>query len=205
MDEARIKAFLAPRNTGYGYGDGSGYGDGYGDGSGYGSGDGYGDGSGYGSGYGGLKAYGGKPVYYIDATPTILTAVRHNYAKGYIIKEDFTLSPCFVARVDDCYAHGATLRDATRDAMTKAMQSMSLEERLAKFKEAFPSLEDKATCREFHEWHHTLTGSCTMGRDEFVKAHGLDMDATYTVGYFLHITSDSYGKDVIGKLKKSYN
>ena len=43
-----------------------------------------------------------------------------------------------------------------------------------------------------------------MGRDSFVKSHGLDMDKEYTVKYFLDITSDAYGKDIIRQLKESY-
>jgi hypothetical protein len=84
------------------------------------------------------------------------------------------------------------------------MESLPLEERLRKFKDAFPRLDTEASCREFYDWHHILTGSCTMGRDEFVKAHGLDMDKRYTVGYFLDITESAYGGDAIRELRKLY-
>ena len=84
------------------------------------------------------------------------------------------------------------------------MEEMPLEARLEKFKEEFPSLEGKATCATFYKWHHILTGSCRMGRDKFVQAHGLDMDAEYTVEYFLSITSESYGSNEIRKLREMY-
>ena len=43
-----------------------------------------------------------------------------------------------------------------------------------------------------------------MGRDEFVKAHGLSMDKDYTIAYFLEITANAYGGNIIKQLKASY-
>ena len=68
----------------------------------------------------------------------------------------------------------------------------------------YPSLGTKAKCAEFYRWHHILTGSCTMGRNEFVKAHELDMDKDYTVGYFLTITANSFGGEIIKQLRELY-
>ena len=189
-----------------GDGDGSGYGSGDGSGYGSGSGYGYGDGSGDGSGYGdGLKVFNGVKVWYVDDVPTLIDQVKGNIAKGRIINDDFTTKPCYIARVDNCFAHGETSRKALADATEKALGDMSIEERIAKFKAKFTSLSTKSKCSEFYKWHHILTGSCTMGRDAFVKSHGLDMDKEYTVKYFLDITSDSYGKGIIKQLKQSYD
>lgn len=74
----RIKEFL---NVG------SGYGSGYGFGSGCGSG--FGDG--YGDGYG-VKKVNNHDIYIVDDTPTIITALFNNYAKGYIVGNDLTLA-----------------------------------------------------------------------------------------------------------------
>jgi len=200
--------------SGYGDGDGSGYGsgsgDGSGDGSGYGDGDGsgYGSGSGSGSGYGygyGLKEYNGETIWYVDDVPTLIDQVHGDYARGRIINGDMTTTPCYITRVENSFAHGDTLKSAYADAEAKAMEKMPLEERISKFKTEFPSLQCSATCAEFYKWHHILTGSCTMGRDQFVKSHGLDMEREYTVEYFLSITSDAYGRDAIRKLKEMYN
>jgi len=196
---------------GYGYGFGSGYGFGFGfsSGDGYGSGDGSGDDSGDGDGYGygdgdGLKAFNGERVLYIDGVPTLIDQIKCNIAKGRIIKDDLTTEPCYIARVDNSFAHGKTNREALADATKKALEDMPVEKRIAKFKAEFPSLSKKAKCSEFYEWHHILTGSCTMGRDNFIKSHNLDMNKKYTVEYFLDITSGSYGKDIIKQLKESY-
>ena len=185
--------------SGYGYGDGDGDGDGEGSGCGYC--DGYGDGYGYGDG---LKTYDGRPVYYIDGVQTLIERVRGDYAKGYIISKDLTIQPCYVARCENSFAHGLTLKEAVRDAEAKAMEDLPEEERIARFLAQFPSLNTKAKCSEFYKWHHILTGSCTMGRNEFIKANGLDMDADYSVEYFLDVTAESYGGDTIRKVKKMY-
>lgn len=79
-----------------------------------------------------------------------------------------------------------------------------MEERLAKFKAEFPSLLAVATCATFYKWHHILTGSCAMGRNEFVKSHSLDMEKEYTVEYFLDIVKDSYGRAAIRQLREMY-
>ena len=43
-----------------------------------------------------------------------------------------------------------------------------------------------------------------MGRDEFCKAHDINLEKKYTVRYFLDITKNSYGRDVIKMLRKAY-
>ena len=174
-------------------GSGSGDGYGYGYGSGYGSGDGY-----------GLKEYNGETVWHVDGVPTLIDHVHGDYAQGRIVNSDLTTTPCYIARVENCFAHGKTLKTAYADAESKTMEMMPLEARLSKFKTKFPSLQTMATCAMFYKWHHILTGSCTMGRDQFVKSCGLDMEKEYTVEYFLSITSDAYGRDAIRQLKELY-
>ena len=227
-----VKGFLST-NTGCGYGDGNGSGEGYGDtdgcgsgydyvygsgygdgdgsGYGYGSGDGYcsGDGDGYGSGYGDgysdIKALNGNIVDYIDDVPTIITQVRDNIARGYIVKEDLTFEPCFIAKVGNSFAHGKTIKEAVADAEAKEMENMPVEERIKKFIEVFGTLDSKHSGKEFYDWHNILTGSCRMGRDEFCKAHGIDLEKKYTVRYFLDITKDSYGGEVIWQVIAAYS
>jgi len=140
----------------------------------------------------------------VDGVPTLIDQVHGNIAKGRIVKNDFTTELCYIARVDNSWAHGKTSHEAVADATVKALEDMPIEDRIAKFKAEFPSLATKAKCSEFYKWHHTLTGSCTMGRDEFIKSHGLDMNKKYTVKYFITITSGSYGGSIIKRLKESY-
>ena len=195
---------------GYGSGYGSGCGAGYKDGYGYGSilkyEDGSGSGPGSGSGYGGgdITALNGNIVDYIDNVPTIITQVHGNFAYGYIVKDDLTLSPCFIAKVSNSFAHGKTLEEAVADAKAKELEKMTVEERIAKFVEAFGPLDSEHTGKEFYDWHNILTGSCHMGRDEFCRSHSIDLTQKYSVRYFLNITKDSYGSDVIQLIIKAY-
>ena len=197
---------------GYGCGYGDGYGCGYGDGYGYGSGSGYGYGSGSGDGYGSgsgdgysdIKALNGNIVDYIDDVKTIITHVRGYIARGYIVKEDLTFEPCFIAKVGNSFAHGKTIKEAVADAEAKEMENMPIEERIKKFIEVFGTLDSEHTGKEFYDWHHILTGSCKMGRDGFCKSHNIDLAQKYTVRYFLDITKGSYGSDVIKMIIKAY-
>ena len=212
----------------YGYGGGYGYGDGDGDGGGYrdgygfgeylGSGEGHsngsGDGSGFsagdgsedGSGEGGdvsvmnIKTFKGHIVDYIDYVPTIITNIHNNVASGFIIGFDMTLIPCYVAKAGNYFAHGKTLKDAVKDAEAKEMGGMPIEERIEKFIEVFGSLDSEHTGKEFYDWHHILTGSCLMGRDKFCKDNNIDLEKKYSVKYFLNITKNSYGGDIIKKI-----
>ena len=209
----KVERFLSVKTTnGYSsiYGSGSGYGYGDGSGSGYGSiyssGYGYGYGSEDGSGEGGdvsvmnIKTFNGHIIDFIDGFPTIITHIHNNVASGFIIGFDMTLIPCYVAKAGNYFAHGKTLKDAVKDAQAKDMRSMPIEERIEKFIEVFGSLDSEHTGKEFYNWHHILTGSCRMGRDKFCEENGIDLTKKYSVRYFLNITKNSYGGDIIKRI-----
>ena len=192
---------------GRGYGCGCPCGDGDSNGSGSGSAYGCGDGVGGGSGYGGgdIQALNGNIVDYVDSVPTIIIQIKGNFAKGYIIDEDnLTFVPCYIAKVGNSFAHGKTLKEAVADAKVKDIEKMAIEERIEKFKVVFGSLDSEHTGKKFYDWHHILTGSCRMGRDRFCKVHKIDLEKKYTVRYFLDITENAYGGDVIKQIRESY-
>ena len=201
-------------SSGLGRGDGSGFGsnDGYGFGSGNSSGPGFGEGSGFGYGdisayssvRGGIKVLNGNIVDYIDNIPTIITQVHGNIACGYIVQNFPTLESCFIAKVDNFFAHSKTLKEAVANAKAKRMRKIPIEEQIEKFIKVLGPLDSEHTGKEFYDWHHVLTGSCEMGRDTFCKTHNIDLTQKYTVKYFLDITKDSYGSDVIKLIEEAY-
>ena len=192
--EDKIKKFLAVNSgDGYGYG----YGDGYGSGDGYGD----GDGSGYSSG---VKEFEGCKVWHIDGVQTLLYSVHSNYAKGAILQSDLTLTPCFIAKADDYFAHGDTLRSAMNDATAKAMQNMPLEKRIERFVTGHDK-DKKFPIKDLFDWHNILTGSCRAGREAFCRDKGIDIESgEYSVSEFIKITEHSYGGEIIKKLKPYY-
>ena len=211
--------------SGYGYGDGSGSGSGYGygDGSGSGSGSGYGDGSGSGYGYGdgsgsgygdgsgsgrgsgygcgdGIKRFNREPVYRIDGVNTLIRSVRGNTAHGAILNGDLTLTPCYIVKQDNVFAHGETLREAMEALRDKLFEDMPEDERIDTFlretdrEKAYPT-------QYFYDWHHRLTGSCDMGRKQFARDHGVDLErGMMTLTEFLELTKDAYGGEVIRRV-----
>lgn len=228
MENLKIVEFTSS-GYGYGYGYGSGYGSesgkGYGHGYGfedaYGSGGGYGYGSGSGGRYGRGDRYGdesgdrygygtryikridGNQIYNIDGVPTILRRIRGNYAKGAILNADLSTSPCFIAKQDRIFAHGETLSEAVRALRDKLFMEMPEEERINAFlaehagMKAYPVMD-------FFEWHSKLTGSCEMGRRDFAKRHGIDLNGEMTVEEFIRLTENDYGGEIIKKLKPLY-
>ena len=189
--EDRIKQFL---NIGYGYGSGSG------DGSGYGYGYGSGDGSGYGDGYG-VKSINGNSIYVVDNIPTIITNVKGNIAKGFILQSDLSLTPCFIVKENNQFSHGNTLHEAFESLQEKLYDDSTEEERIDKFKENFSDFSKKYSAKELFVWHHILTGSCKAGRESFCRDKGIDVDNDkFTVYEFIELTRNSYGGEVIRKL-----
>jgi len=202
---------------GYGYGDGSSYGYGAGSGNGSGSGNSSGsgdsDGSGYGSGSGsgsgsdddserssshGIVRFNDNLAYFIDGIATSIEQIRGNLAIGYIISSDLTLEPCYIARYGDYFAHGKTAKKAVEDAKTKAFSSMDIDSKIEEFIKLFG--EGKHSGHECFKWHGILTGSCELGRSEFVKEKGIDLDGKYTMEEFVAMVKDSYGDEIIKKL-----
>ena len=176
----KIKAFLSVS-----YGGGYGYG--------------YGDGSGSGSGSG-IKSFNGEPVFLIDGVNTILHHVRGNVAHGVILNLDLTTTNCYVVKQDNCFAHGETLAEAMEALRDKLFEDMPEEERIAAF---LAETEDGKAypAQHFYDWHNRLTGSCDMGRRQFARDHGIDVDsATMTLREFLDLTKDAYGGDVIRRV-----
>ena len=197
--EDKIKKFIE-----IGSGDGSGYGYGSGDGSGSGYGDGSGDGSGYGDGDG-YEEFDGHKLYAIDGVPTAITAVHGNYAKGFTIKYNSTMEPCYIARMDNSFAHGVTLRQAVEDATDKALQAKPLEERIADTVKAHPDPNEIIPNTELFSLHNVLTGSCELGRLQFCDQHGISLDDAMTLCRFMQLTANAYGGEAIRQLAEAYN
>ena len=199
--EALIEEFVKI-SYGYGYGYGSGSGSGYDDGSGYGSGYGYDDGSGYGYGYGyGLKTYKGDKIYQIDGIPTIIKSVKGNIAKGFILQNDLTLTPCFIVKDGNTFSHGKTLHEAFDSLQEKLYDDSTEEERIDKFKDKFKDFSKKYPAKDLFIWHHILTGSCKAGREAFCRDEGIDVDNDmFTIYEFIELTKNSYNGCIIKKL-----
>lgn len=208
---------------GYGYGcddcDGYGHGDGNGSGHGHYNGSGHGYGSGYGYGYGcdngsgsdfgfgddcGVKDINGNHVYIVDGIQTIIKSVRGNIAQGFIPQNDLTLEPCYIVKEQNKFAHGDTLHDAFTALQEKLYDGSTEEERIEAFRKKFPEYDTSYSNRDLFAYHHVLTGSCRMGRENFCISKDIDLDGTTTIREFIELTKGSYGGDVICKLPEAY-
>ena len=153
-----------------------------------------------------IKKVGDSLIYDIDGVPTAIDNIKGNIAKCRILQADMTWKPCYVVRIGNYFAHGETVHDAQRDAMQKHMQSAPIEERLKMFKDHFPNFDEPVPAKDLFDWHNTLTGSCLMGRKQWCRDHGVDVEHdTYTIRRFIELTKDSYGGENIKKLTKLYN
>lgn len=156
MEELKILEFISPC-CGYGsnYYKGLGRGDGSGSGTGYSSG--YGRGSGIGCGndfyfsshhYGGsgskfshsysdcswnfynesLISINGKKIYMVDGIATTIGHIHGNTAKGTIVNNDLTETPCYIVKEGKYFAHGETLAEANAALQDKLFDEMPTED-----------------------------------------------------------------------------
>lgn len=188
--------------TGHGFGNGfgNGYGQGYGYGYGYENGNGNGNGNGYGKGKK-LKVYNNFYIHIIDSIPTIITNVKNNIAKGFILNDDLTLTNCYIIKQGDIFSHGITIKEAMDALQEKLYENQSISERLEKFKLQFSDPFFHYPAIDLYHWHSILTGSCKLGRDSFVKNHNINIKKDkFTINEFVRLTKDSYGGDIIQKI-----
>ena len=198
-----IKKFL----FGFGSGDGSGSGDG----DGFGSGDGSGDGDGSGGGFGGgdgydfkLKSIDGCDVYYVDGVPSVFRKISGDIARGAMVRNDsFMFQPCYIAKHAGYFAHGATAKEAMRDAENKLYATLDIDKKIAEFKVLFkPGTEYKN--QMYFDWHYILTGSCTEGRKLFMSERGLTLDGSMTPEQFIQTIKRHHGWNQIRELESVY-
>ena len=224
--ESKIKEFLTTSDSfsggdssGYGFEEGTGFGGGCSYGEGYNSGRGHGTGcnkepsygsvvtSGYGLGHScgfGFKSINGNTIHIIDNMPTIITSIHNNAAKGFIVQTDLQLTPCYIVKDGDKFAHGYTLREAFNSLQEKLYDNSTEEERINTFKKKFPKYDAKYSNKDLFTYHHVLTGSCIMGRETFITNKGLSLDGKTSIREFVELTKDSYGGEIIKKLPIVY-
>lgn len=147
--------------------------------------------------------YDGKPVYYIDSVPTVLEHMHGDMASGFIVKDDMTTRPCYVARGQGYFAHGDTAKGAVAALEEKILASMSSADKIEQFAAKF-EIDTEYTVEEFYHWHHDLTGSCETGRKVFMENHGYKMEDKVTTRQFLEITKNDFGSSIIRQLIEKY-
>ena len=168
-------------------------------------GSGYGGGGDGGGGDGGIKILNNQLVSIIDKTQTIITSIKNNIAKGFIVQPDLSLLPCYIAKGENQFAHGDTIHEAVKSLQEKLLITLPIEQRIIKFKEQFKSLKKKYKAKDYFDWHYFLTGSCNMGRMSFINQNSINLDKdSFTILEFIEKTKNQYGSDVIKQLKDSY-
>jgi len=130
--------------------------------------------------------------------------VHGNAARGFIVQDDLQLIPCYVLKGRGYFAHGKTIEEARQALESKILNDLPVEEKIEEFLKTFhPGVEYPA--RKFYDWHHFLTGSCEMGRQQFAKEHGIDIDKDLlTPKAFMRLTKNDYGGSVIRQLMEAW-
>ena len=136
--------------------------------------------------------------------PTVFESVHGNAAKGFTLQSDLTMTPCYVVKGNNLFAHGDDLHKAMAALRDKMFEDMPEEERIDEFIRAHPDKDRAYPNQDLFDWHHRLTGSCMAGRNAFVKDHGLSLEGETTVTEFIRLTENAYGGETIRKLEEAY-
>lgn len=152
-----------------------------------------------------IKTFNYQKVHYIDNIPTVLTHVKTNVAHGYMINSDLTTTQCVVVRYGNLYSHGATKREALVSMQEKIMAEMSIEDRVEWFYNKYPDLDEKISNNELFSSHGNLTGSCKIGREQFIKNHSIDLSGKTTVRQFIDLCESAYNTEAFNLLKGKYS
>ena len=129
--------------------------------------------------------------------------VRGNIAHGRILNDDLTETECWIAKVGNFFAHGESARKVIDEATAKYNCNRPVEERISEFVKTFKAGQ-QYPASDFFLWHNILTGSCEMGRKNFCKKHGIELETSYTPEFFIELTQEAYGENVIKQLKEYY-
>jgi hypothetical protein len=112
--------------------------------------------------------------------------------------------PCYIAKNDSYFAHGKTLKAAVAALHEKTMATLNLSEKIAEFKKKFQK-GVKYPATEFYKWHGIITGSCEIGRSNFVREKNIDLEKDkITPEKFFELTANEYGSESLRKLKEVY-
>jgi len=127
-----------------------------------------------------------------------------NLAKGFILNQDLTTTPCYVVKRNNMFAHGKSAKEAQEALQKKIFANMDTDDKIRVFVDTFENGK-KYQAKDFYEWHNKLTGSCEMGRNAFVKNNGIDLEnGLYTVKEFIEITKNDFGGEIIERLEEYY-
>ena len=144
-----------------------------------------------------------QSIYIIDSTQTIITYIKNNIAKGFIVQSDLSLTSCYIVKEENQFAHGKTIKEAIISLQEKLLLILPIEERITRFLLQFSKINKKYKAIDFFNWHSLLTGSCKIGKESFIKDKNINLkEDNFTVKEFINLTKNNYGSDIIKQLEK---
>ena len=155
-----------------------------------------------------MSEFEGFKVYMVDHVPTCIESVHISmslsYAVGFTIENYSKRCPTIVAKVAGYFAHGDSLREAVQAAQEKLLRNIPIEYRIKAFVELYPDIHQLVPNKKLFDAHHTLTGSCYFGRQQFCKGNGIDLESSMSIADFIRWTCAEYGDEIIHKLAIAY-
>lgn len=121
----------------------------------------------------GILSFNGKTVYHINGYTMLIKHIREPWALAEIIKNDFTLQPCYIGKINKHIAVGSSLKDVLDELRGQIFKTYDNEDDIARaFVAAHPLYDKEYDWEEMVSWHSLDKTSCADGRKKFTRNAG---------------------------------
>lgn len=171
----------------------------------------------------GIREIEGYKVYYEGICPNtalIFQNVHGNVAKGYIVRLNTQLVPCYMMKREGKFAYGETPFDTLVALKEQLYYHSSKFERFEAFMKKFPEYDFPYSNVDLVVYYHivlpdrkagfilTDNGLTHFGAmaacERFLADHGLSLNGATTVREFLQLTKEDYNDGIVQKLVRKY-
>lgn len=115
-----------------------------------------------------IISYNGQDVYHINGYTMLIKHIREPWAMGEIIKNDLTLQPCYIGKINKHIAIGSSLRCVLNELREQIFKTYDNDDDIARaFVAAHPLYNKEYDWDEMVMWHSLDRTSCADGRRRF--------------------------------------
>ena len=152
-----------------------------------------------------ILSFNNHPTYMIDDYLVYITHCHAPWVLGEIINNDFTTQSCYMAKVNDKYVVGNSIREVIEGMREKIFENGDNNEDIARaFVLAHPDYEKQYDWDEMVTWHSLSHFSCSDGRRDFTKSANMGSGKTATPRELIKHMKNSVSRDIAEKMERIY-
>lgn len=147
-----------------------------------------------------IKKFNGNKIYRVAGINAIITRIKRNVAKGYIVNVDFSLTSCYIIKSYGLFAYGETLQRARESLEKNFFDTLWHREIISEFIYEFGE-NKKYHAMDFYNWCCEQTRDCEGVIKVFLEEHEIDLEKdAMTVKEFIERIKNSHLERILDKL-----